>query len=187
MLGTGSPLPATTPRLAISFAKLSCRPSPPGYCRSTTNVRLPRRSTVSRCTAEQTPPVNRRWPTMRLPRPIDAATQARVATEGRRCLNPPSLQSPPVMSANLLVRSPRRYGFSDRAATAPHRGSILRARSGAKDYFPEVGARLDDPVRLGRLREGQLGVDRGPQPPGTGQVPELVAVRPVPVRLGRRE
>ena len=38
MLGTGSPLPATTPRLAISFSKLPCRPSPPGYCRSTTNV-----------------------------------------------------------------------------------------------------------------------------------------------------
>src|SRR5947207_6656258 len=46
MLGTGSPLPATTPRLAISFSKLPCRPSPPGYCRSTTNVRIPRRSTV---------------------------------------------------------------------------------------------------------------------------------------------
>ena len=48
MLGTGSPLPATTPRLAISFSKLACRPSPPGYCRRTTNVRVPRRSTVSR-------------------------------------------------------------------------------------------------------------------------------------------
>src|SRR5271170_499006 len=32
MPGTGSPLPATTPRLAISFSKLPCRPSPPGYC-----------------------------------------------------------------------------------------------------------------------------------------------------------
>ena len=41
---------------------------------------------------------------MRLPRPIDAATQARVSTEGRRCLNPPSLQSPSVMSASLFVR-----------------------------------------------------------------------------------
>jgi hypothetical protein len=41
---------------------------------------------------------------MRLPRPIDAATQARVSAEGRRCLNPPSLQSPSVMSASLFVR-----------------------------------------------------------------------------------
>jgi hypothetical protein len=48
MLGTGSPPAATTPRLAISFSMLPCRPSPPGYCRSTTNVRIPRRSTVSR-------------------------------------------------------------------------------------------------------------------------------------------
>jgi hypothetical protein len=38
---------------------------------------------------------------MRLPRPIDAATQAKASTEGRRCLNPPSLQSPSVMSARL--------------------------------------------------------------------------------------
>ena len=38
------------------------------------------------------------------PRPIDAATQARVSAEGRRCLNPPSLQSPSVMSASLFVR-----------------------------------------------------------------------------------
>src|SRR6266516_1720221 len=36
---------------------------------------------------------------MRLPRPIDAATQARVSTEGRRCLNPPSLQSPSVIGS----------------------------------------------------------------------------------------
>jgi hypothetical protein len=50
---------------------------------------------------------------MRLPRPIDAATQARVSTEGRRCLNPPSLQSPSVMSARLFVRGLRRYGFSN--------------------------------------------------------------------------
>src|SRR3954452_18661664 len=50
---------------------------------------------------------------MRLPRPIDAATQARVSTEGRRCLNPPSLQSPSVMSASLFVRGLRRYGFSN--------------------------------------------------------------------------
>src|SRR5689334_18169661 len=35
---------------------------------------------------------------MRLPRRIDAATQARVSTEGRRCLNPPSLQSPTVLA-----------------------------------------------------------------------------------------
>src|SRR3954464_9337293 len=39
---------------------------------------------------------------MRLPRPIDAATQARVSAEGRRCLNPPSLQSPSVISASVL-------------------------------------------------------------------------------------
>src|SRR5260221_4892055 len=44
MLGTGSPLPATTPRLAISFSKLPCRPSPPGYCRST-RAGLDRKST----------------------------------------------------------------------------------------------------------------------------------------------
>jgi hypothetical protein len=49
---------------------------------------------------------------MRLPRPIDAATQARVSTEGRRCLNPPCLQSPSVMSTRLFVRSPRRCEFS---------------------------------------------------------------------------
>ena len=41
---------------------------------------------------------------MRLPRPIDAATQARDSTEGRRCLNPQSLQSPSVMSASLFLR-----------------------------------------------------------------------------------
>src|SRR4051812_10459664 len=40
---------------------------------------------------------------MRLPRPIAAAAQARVSAEGRRCLNPPSLQSPSVMSASLFV------------------------------------------------------------------------------------
>src|SRR3954449_6615492 len=50
---------------------------------------------------------------MRLPRPIDAATQARVSTEGRRCVNPPSLQSPSVMSASLFVRNLRRYGFTN--------------------------------------------------------------------------
>src|ERR1022692_3949886 len=55
---------------------------------------------------------------MRPPRPIDAATQARVSTEGRRCLNPPSLQSPSlqspsVMSASLFVRGLRRWGFSN--------------------------------------------------------------------------
>src|SRR5436190_15305571 len=48
---------------------------------------------------------------MRLPRPIDAATQARVSTEGRRCLNPPSLQSPSVMSASLFVRACGDRGF----------------------------------------------------------------------------
>src|SRR5690242_7313543 len=134
MLGTGSPLPATTPRLAISFSKLPCRPSPPGYCRSTTNVRFPRRSTVSRFTAEQTPPVNRRQPTTRLPRPIDAATQARVSTEGRRCLNPPSLQSPSVMSASLFVRDLRRYG--PRCADVTFRLSTSRSRQLSYENVP---------------------------------------------------
>src|SRR5712691_5720072 len=50
---------------------------------------------------------------MRLPRPIDAATQARVSAEGRRCLNPPSLQSPSVMSARLFARGLRRQGVSN--------------------------------------------------------------------------
>src|SRR5258708_39356804 len=42
---------------------------------------------------------------MRLPRPIDAATQARVSREGRRCRNPLSLQSPSVTSATLFIRA----------------------------------------------------------------------------------
>src|SRR4051812_4453440 len=121
MLGTGSALPATTPRLAISFAKLRCRPCPPGYCRRTTDVRIPRRSTVSRFTAEQTPPVNRRQPTMRLPRPIDAATQARVSAEGRRCLNPPSRQSPSVMSAETIRQEAAAIRFSN-----PPEGAVTR-------------------------------------------------------------
>src|SRR5881227_2115807 len=50
---------------------------------------------------------------MRLPRPIDAATQARVSAEGRRCVNPPSLQSPSVMSASLFVRGLRPIGVSN--------------------------------------------------------------------------
>ena len=98
--GTGSPLPATTPRFAISFSRSWSRPKPPGYCRSTTKVRTPRRSTVTRCTADQTPPRNRRKPTTRLLRPIDAATQARVSTEGRRCKNPPALRSSRPASRN---------------------------------------------------------------------------------------
>src|SRR5215469_18710115 len=54
---------------------------------------------------------------MRLPRPIDAATQARVSAEGRRCLNPPSLQSPSVMSASLTCvgRGPRPRAGPSRA------------------------------------------------------------------------
>jgi hypothetical protein len=58
---------------------------------------------------------------MRLPRPIDAATQARVSTEGRRCLNPPSLQSPSVMSASLFVRGIRRYGLLTNRVMVPAR------------------------------------------------------------------
>jgi hypothetical protein len=120
MAGTGRALPATTPRLSISRSKLPSSPSPLGYCRSTTDVRLPCRSTVSRVTAEQTPPVNRRWPTMRLLRPIDAATQARVATEGRRRLNPASLQSPSVTRATLIVRARGETRF----LTSPERGAV---------------------------------------------------------------
>src|SRR5207302_6051744 len=72
--------------------------------------RTPRRSTVSRCTAEQTPPVNRRWPTTRLPRPMDAATQAKVSTEGRRCKNASSRQSPKVIGATVSSSMPSRNG-----------------------------------------------------------------------------
>src|SRR5829696_7344855 len=51
---------------------------------------------------------------MRLPRPIDPATQARVSTEGRRCPNPPSLQSPSVISASLFVRGLCGFSFISR-------------------------------------------------------------------------
>jgi hypothetical protein len=56
---------------------------------------------------------------MRLPRPIDAATQARVSTEGRRSRNPLSLQSPQspsVMSASLFIRFIRPFGDLSPAA-----------------------------------------------------------------------
>src|SRR5262245_61889764 len=157
MLGTGSPLPATTPRLATSFSKLPCRPSPPGYCRSTTNVRFPRRSTVSRCTAEQTPPVNRRWPTMRLPRPIDAATHASVSAEGRRCLNPPSLQPPAIMSASAGERHSRKPGDARPVAKDTPRLGLLalgHIEPGGGDVeFVERGAA--ERAR-GDLGDGQL-------------------------------
>ena len=73
---------------------------------------------------------------MRLPRPIDAATQARVSAEGRRCLNPPSLQSPSVMSASLF-----RQGAATSRASDRHR--VLDGRHHLKRFAMEQVGEVD--------------------------------------------
>src|SRR5215212_2687480 len=113
---------------------------------------------------------------MRLPRPIDAATQARVSTEGRRCLNPPSLQSPSVMSASLLVRGlwvPELGGRFD-SRNASHR-MLMSALGGMSESERQhvqarVRAAMDAQVlnegrhQGGRAPYGYLVADSGPHP-----------------------
>src|SRR5947209_9076865 len=63
---------------------------------------------------------------MRLPRPIDVATQARVSTEGRRFKNPSSLQSPWVIGATVISSMPSSNGTYE-----PLRAPISTARVAA--------------------------------------------------------
>src|SRR5829696_7918840 len=113
---------------------------------------------------------------MRLPRPIDAATQARVSTEGRRCLNPPSLQSPSVMSASLFVRGlwvPELGGrFDSRNASHKMLMSALGGMSESERQHVQarVRAAMDAQVvnegrhQGGRAPYGYVVVDGGPHP-----------------------
>src|SRR5215212_1686611 len=139
---------------------------------------------------------------MRLPRPIDAATQARVSTEGRRCLNPPSLQSPSVMSASLLVRGlwvPELGGRFD-SRNASHR-MLMSALGGMSESERQhvqarVRAAMDAQVlnegrhQGGRARYGYTVVDGGPHPnprkAAEGHRLRLLAVDDPPAEVVRR-
>jgi hypothetical protein len=74
---------------------------------------------------------------MRLPRPIDAATQAKVSTDGRRCRNPPSLQSPLVMSASLFVRPRDLIGLT--SPDAPEGSAARRPSTVDNGPLPALG------------------------------------------------
>src|SRR5262245_20790510 len=108
---------------------------------------------------------------MRLPRPIDAATQARVSAQGRRCRNPPSLQSPSVMTASLFASGLRRYEF------LPTRGS----HPAAGWLSPSVAATEKRSARAQRARTGVVAVGTAltSGPPHRSQRAELPHWAPV--------